>query len=44
MDKVFKLFKVENGSAQLLSVAQNAKYCNFKLINAGKLRDFGKCA
>jgi hypothetical protein len=35
------VLKAENGSAQTLFPAQNLKFSNCKLVNAGKLKDFG---
>jgi len=42
MVKVFKLLKVEKGSARsALSLAQKAKFVRSKLVNSGKFKDFG---
>jgi hypothetical protein len=41
INKLFNVLKAENGSARSLSPAQNLKFSNCKLVNAGKLKDFG---
>jgi hypothetical protein len=41
--KVFSRLKAENGSSrESLPVAQKAKFPTFKVVNAGKSKDFGK--
>jgi hypothetical protein len=44
ISKLFNLLKIENGSAQSLSPTQNVKLSSCKLVNAGKLKDFGNHA